>query len=258
VPGGDYSDSELAELAVEWIECNLGFVQAVVRGAPGNDFGNEVAARLVLRASFGGGLTRALRAHVSEAKPVKDPAALLASYARWMLGECRSQLRRQRERDAGTREALTAAALTDTQAAEEAADPYLLVQKALEAGEQPCAEADRDVAQDVATYLCRHVDDILKVFSQHAPAAAVRWIAELGEEDRHCVLLGVFPLRMRHRALTVYRQVIWQGHQRAISVGATQKRVWRLAQHLSQVWPEPRPAVLESAGGQPPGRRTRA
>lgn len=238
---GDHTDPDkLILVALTLITENRHFIASMVPAEDG--FGPpEVISLLMYRAYRGGGLTRSLRRHVDSTDPILNVKALLLQYTEWAVGEIRGQAWRRREE------------LTDWQASSstepaappaEDADGYL---RLIEILTRECDRALTSVPPDLQVAV-RHVAErlpvLLAIFGRYAPKPVCDEVASLDAQDQACVLLGLFPLRLPHRAVTTYRQMTSVGNQMTldengggITVNGTQKRISRLRQRLRNAWP---------------------
>src|SRR5690348_10053077 len=207
---GDHTDPDkLILLALRLIAENRQFIASQVPAEEG--FGPpEVVSLLMYRAYRGGGLTRSLRRHVEGTAPILNAKALLLQYTEWAVGESRGQARRRREEP------------TDWQASSWSepavpptadADGYLGL---IEILARECDRALTSVPPDLDVAV-RHVTErlpvLLAIFGRHAPEPVYAEVASLDTQDQACVLLGLFPLQLPHRAVTTYRQMTSIGNQ---------------------------------------------
>jgi hypothetical protein len=240
---GDHTDPDkLILLALTLIAENRHFIAFQVPAEEG--FGPpEVISLLMYRAYRGGGLTRSLARHVDGTDPIRDVKALLLQYTEWAVGESRGQARRRREEP------------TDWQASssspsEPAAPPAWDADGCLTLIDILTRECDRALtsAPPDLRVAVRHVTErmpiLLAIFGRYAPEPVYAEVASLDAQDRACVLLGLFPLRLPHRAVTTYRQMMSVGNQMTpdengggITVNGTQKRISRLRERLRNTWP---------------------
>lgn len=242
---------ELSLLALKLIEANLGFIAAHVPA--GDGFGaREVISLMAYRAHRGGGLTLSLRKHVDGTAPIRNVQGLLLRYIRWAVSECR------REVSPGPVSATdwSTVAESDVPQTEDADDNPHGFLRLIEILAQDCDQAlgsSPPDLQDAVRHVTARLPALLAIFHRCAPEQVYAEVVALDDQDRACVLLGLFPAKLPHRAVTAYRQMMWGGNQMTsgengggITVKGTQKRISRLRQHLQRVWP---PELL------PPGVR---
>lgn len=253
-PGGGYREiadwptlagkgepGQLALLAVDWIAMNRGFIQTQLPAESAFDY-REVISLLMFRAHDGGGVTRALQAHVDGTAPLANPRGLLLQHMRWAAGEIRQSAWARRE---------SATDWADT-AVPTSMDPdgnpngYLELISILsaECGDAIAGECQCDTRHDqlhAARHVSERLPDLWAIFRQYAPEVVSAKVAALDDDSRACVLLGIFPAKLSHRAVTTYRQLATAAGCGAVTVAATQRKISRLRAHLREVWP---PQVL--------------
>jgi hypothetical protein len=247
--GDKREPGRLALLAIDWIAMNRGFIQAQVPAEAGFDH-REVTSLLMWRALNGGGLTRVLQAHADGTAPIASPKGMLLKHVYWAAGEYRSSAGARRETATDWADP---AAPTLTATDDPGGNPrgYTELVSILSA---ECRDAIARQAPSGARHgqrAVQHVSDRLPglwaVFCRYAPESVSAEVAALDDDSRACILLGIWPGDLPHRAIATYRQLAKPAGCGAVTVAATQRKISRLRDRLRVMWP---PELL------PPGLRS--
>ena len=250
--GGTREPGQLALLAVDWIAMNRGFIRARVPAEAGFDH-REVISLMMWRAHAGRGLTALLQAHADGIGPIASPRGLLLKHVYWAAGECRKSpwVRRETATDWADAAAPTVLAATD--------DPdgnpsgYMELVSILSAECQDVIARQAPAGAHDQMRAVQHVTNRLPVlwaiFRRYAPDAVSAQIAALDDDSRACILLGIWPGELPHRAVATYRQLARLNGCSAVTEAATQRKISRLRNRLRKMWPfELLPPGLKSAG----------
>lgn len=247
VLAGKREPGQLALLAVDWIATNRGFIQTQLPAEAGFDH-REVVSLLMYRAYSGGGVARALQAHVDGTAAIGNPRGLLLKYMHWAAGEIRQSAWPQRERATGWTDA-TAPATSDPDRNPRGYLELISILSA-ECGDAIAGECQCDTRHNqlhAAEHVSKRLPDLWNIFRQYAPEVVSAEVAALDDDSRACVLLAIFPAELPHRAVATYRRLATTAGCGAVTVAATQRKISRLRTRLQQVWP---PELL------PPGMKT--
>ena len=232
--GADLGEDALALIAVTWIYDNADYLLDYVRRrmsaaerARGWWEPADVVSRLAYRAARGAGLTAANRHHVRGTKPpVEDQHGLLCAHTMWVVGEQRKAAavlaRFEVLTDGGKVRDWPSAAM-DVDAS---ADVYYL------------GLIDALGCEDWAHVVQHREKALWSIFCRFVPADVVAAVAGWPEDERRCVLLGVFPLQLPHQLIAHYRQLcagLTPGGVR--TPDSTRKTIARLRRRLVLAWP---------------------
>jgi hypothetical protein len=241
-PGEPRAPEELTLLALRLIKTNLDFIADHVPAEEG--FGpHEVISLITYRAYRGGGLARSLRKHADGTDRIENVQGLLLRYTGWAVLECRGKAAARRE----TATDWSIAPESDVPIAEDADDNPHGFLRLIEILRTECDQALGSASPDLPAaveHVTSRLPELLDIFRRCAPEQVYAEVVALSAQDQACVLLGVFPVELPHRAVTAYRQVTWGGNQMTpgengggITVGGTQKRISRLRERLRNAWP---------------------
>jgi hypothetical protein len=246
--GEQRSDEDLAEFTLGWIHDNAGYLRVVVRRQMSSEErarrlweATDVITRMAYRASRGQGLTLSVRHHVRGTKPaIKDPHAVLYAYAMWVVKEYRkrSAVLRRYEITGESRDMSTPAA---DEVLEAETDTYFIMMIeaiAADIAEVTGSEVDRS---DWAMFVRDREKALWEIFCRTVPPAVAAEVATWSDDDRRCVLLGLFPLNLPHGLIASYRTLLaadmpWV----TVTADGTRKLLGRLRQRMIRAWPTER------------------
>jgi hypothetical protein len=249
-PGDKREPGQLALLAIDWIAMNRGFIKAQVPAEAGFDH-REVTSLLMWRALNGGGLTPVLQAHADGTAPIASPKGLLLKHVYWAAGEYRSSARARRETATDWADPAAPAAPPATDDPDGNPNGYTELVSILSAECQDVIARQAPAGAHDQVRAVQHVTNRLPalwaVFCRYAPEPVSAQVAALDDDSRACILLGIWPGDLPHRAIATYRQLAKPAGCGAVTVAATQRKISRLRDRLRLMWP---PELL------PPGLRS--
>jgi hypothetical protein len=178
-----------------------------------------VVSRLAYRAARGAGITAAVRHHVRGTKPpIEDQHKLLCAHTMWVVGEQRKRAAALAKYEVlGERDWPSAASDVDA-----SADVYYI------------GLIDALGGEDWAHVVQHREKALWSIFCRFVPADVVTAVAGWPEDERRCVLLGVFPLQLPHQLIAHYRDLVAGG---ASTPDSTRKTIARLRRRLVLAWP---------------------
>jgi hypothetical protein len=251
-PGTALEPARAADIVLEWLAENREYLLRVIERLMYPDERGrcewepaDVIARLAVRAHRGNGLAGSLVAHADGSRPIDDPQKILLKHTAWMVQEYR------KEHPAGRRE-LATSNVQILEATTEDLDGDLgyatlveVLMQGAEAAFDLCSNGHGDGKVTWAQYLETQLPALHRLFDSAAPPEVAQALRQLTDDDRICVLLGLFPLRMPPLAVATYREA--RGAATSTTEEATRQRIARLRHRLAAVWP-PGPAADRALG----------
>ena len=155
--------------------------------------------------------------------PISSPRGLLLQHVSWAAGECRkvASMRHEIATD-WSDPAVTALPPTWDSYGNDGGYAGLISILSQEC-DAALADVQFDAALsldvlDAARYVTSRLPALGEIFQRYAPPSVCVAVAGWDEDSRACVLLGIFPARLPHRAVTSYRQATAGDSRRQITV----------------------------------------
>jgi len=244
--GAETPDEDLVMAAVEWISANSGFLMSQARSRERyQDIASDAISRIIIRARGGHGLTNALRKHVTGEDWIEAPPAILLYYLERALGE----ERRERQRTASRELPIDPTDSSDTTFSGAPVDhdvdsAYSRLIEVLQCrfeeflptytGGQPADDKELKCAY-------AHLDEmeaqLLNILHRYIPSRVRNLAANWDDDQRRCVLVGIFPLKNSVRNVYWYRLLRSRNTTRKITFEGTEKMINRLRKKIKGVWP---------------------